>query len=168
MYYSAVTFAHAFINAGTTSDQFLRDNMDWLAKASNWTKFSATAQLGVIHRVFVHLFPLISCLIPQGNIANSMTLLSPYLPKEGGSVASSVYSEGGALYGLGLIHANHGGESLKYLKNQLYNQDEVVQHGACLGLGIAGMATDNEGMNKVFKVFGSRAHIYIHQICLKP
>ena len=51
VYHSAVTFAHAFMNAGTTSDQFLRDNMDWLARASNWSKFSATAQLGVIHKV---------------------------------------------------------------------------------------------------------------------
>ena len=51
MYHSAVSFANAFMNAGTTSDQFLRDSMDWMARASNWTKFTATAQLGVIHRV---------------------------------------------------------------------------------------------------------------------
>lgn len=136
VYFSAVTYAHAFINAGTTSDKFLRDNMDWMAKASNWSKFSATAQLGVIHR---------------GNIANSMKILSPYLPQQDGSVSSSVYSEGGALYGLGLIHANHGGEALPYLKEQLHKPDEVVQHGACLGLGIAGMATDDSSLFEAMK-----------------
>ena len=80
-----------------------------------------------------------------------MNLLSPYLPKEGGSVNSSVYSEGGSLYALGLIHANHGGDSLPFLKQQLRNQDEVVQHGACLGLGIAGMATDDEDLFESMK-----------------
>ena len=36
--------------SGTTVDQFLRENMDWLSRATNWAKFSATAGLGVIHR----------------------------------------------------------------------------------------------------------------------
>ena len=40
------------MNAGTTSDEFLRQNMEWLARASNWTKFSATAALGVIQKVW--------------------------------------------------------------------------------------------------------------------
>jgi hypothetical protein len=31
-------------------DLFLRQNMDWLARAVNWAKFSATASLGVIHK----------------------------------------------------------------------------------------------------------------------
>lgn len=33
-------------------------------------------------------------------------LMAPYLPRDGAS--SSPYSEGGALYALGLIHANNG------------------------------------------------------------
>lgn len=36
---------------GTTSDVFLRENLDWLKRASNWGKFLATASLGVIHYV---------------------------------------------------------------------------------------------------------------------
>jgi 26S proteasome regulatory subunit N2 len=52
-YHSAVTFANAFMNAGTTSDEFLRQNLDWLSRANNWTKFSATAALGVIHKVSI-------------------------------------------------------------------------------------------------------------------
>jgi 26S proteasome regulatory subunit N2 len=39
------------MHAGTTSDEFLRQNLEWLSRATNWTKFSATAALGVIHKV---------------------------------------------------------------------------------------------------------------------
>lgn len=65
------------------------------------------------------------------------------------------YQEGGALYALGLIHANKGGQGdqdiLKYLRDHLQaaaaNQNEtaseVIQHGACLGLGLAAMGTSN-------------------------
>lgn len=51
MYHSAVTFANAFMHAGTTIDEFLRQNLEWLSRATNWSKFSATAALGVIHKV---------------------------------------------------------------------------------------------------------------------
>lgn len=40
------------MQAGTTSDEFLRQNLDWLSRATNWSKFSATAALGVIHKVY--------------------------------------------------------------------------------------------------------------------
>jgi 26S proteasome regulatory subunit N2 len=140
IYHSAITFNNAFVNAGTCSDKFLRDNLDWLAKASNWSKFSATAGLGVIHR---------------GNLEYGMSLLRPYLPNAGGGgggPGASVYSEGGALYALGLVHANNaaaGGkarEALEFLRTSLKAEGgEVVQHGAALGLGVAAMATGNEG-----------------------
>lgn len=35
--------------------------------------------------------------------------MSAYLPKDSSGASSSVYTEGGGLYALGLIHANHGG-----------------------------------------------------------
>ncbi|KDN37461.1 putative RPN2-26S proteasome regulatory subunit [Tilletiaria anomala UBC 951] len=128
VYHSAMTFANAFTNAGTTSDRFLRDNLDWLAKASNWSKFTATAALGVINK---------------GNLKEGISILRPYLPQDGTS--SSVYSEGGSLFALGLIHANHGTEVMELLKKTLKNNAaEIVQHGAALGLGAAGMATGNE------------------------
>jgi 26S proteasome regulatory subunit N2 len=28
--------AHGYLNAGTTNDDFLRDDSDWMKKASNW------------------------------------------------------------------------------------------------------------------------------------
>ena len=80
---------------GTTQDTFLRENLEWLGKATNWAKFTAVASIGVVHKGHVH---------------ESMNLLQPYLPQGGRS--SSPYSESGALYALGLIHANKGDFSL--------------------------------------------------------
>jgi len=129
IFHTAVTFCNAFMNAGTTNDKFFRDNLEWLGKAVNWSKFTATAALGVIHR---------------GNLTQSRKLLEPYLPRQGGVASGSIFSQGGALYAYGLIHANHGGGALDYLLTMFNDTDEeVVQHGGALGLGIAGMATAN-------------------------
>ena len=47
----------------------------------------------------------------------------------------SPYTEGGALYALGLIHANHGDEILPFLlESSRSSNNEVIQHGASLGL----------------------------------
>jgi len=140
--HGATVVAHAYMNAGTTQDTFLRDNLDWLGKATNWAKFTAVASMGVVHKGHVH---------------ESMNLLQPYLP-QGGQQASS-YSASGALYALGLIHANKGGSgdstTISYLSDALRNSgtDEIVQHGACLGIGLAAMATGDgnlfESLNEV-------------------
>ncbi|POW20499.1 hypothetical protein PSHT_03395, partial [Puccinia striiformis] len=131
LYHNAVSFANAFANAGTTSDKFLRDNLDWLSKASNWSKFSATAGLGVIHR---------------GNLTQGMEILQPYLPSLQGGAGSSFYSEGGSLFALGLINANHGGGTvLEYITSVMKNtSSDIIEHGAALGLGVAGMSSGNE------------------------
>lgn len=136
IFHSSVTFANAFMNAGTTNDTFFRENLEWLGKAVNWSKFSATAALGVIHR---------------GNITQGQKLLEPYLPKD--SVSSgSHYEQGGSLYALGLIYANHGSNVLDLLLKQFQNaSEEVIQHGGALGLGVAGMATGSEEIFEAFK-----------------
>ncbi|KAK2623570.1 hypothetical protein QTJ16_007124 [Diplocarpon rosae] len=129
IFHTAVTFCNAFMNQGTTNDKFFRDNLEWLGKAVNWSKFAATAALGVIHR---------------GNLSQSRKLLEPYLPRST-SLGGSNFSQGGALYAYGLIYANHGAEALDYLKKQFTDAtEEVIQHGGALGLGIAGMATGSE------------------------
>ncbi|KAI6713907.1 hypothetical protein JHW43_003561 [Diplocarpon mali] len=129
IFHTAVTFCNAFMNQGTTNDKFFRDNLEWLGKAVNWSKFSATAALGVIHR---------------GNLSQSRKLLEPYLPRST-SLGGSNFSQGGALYAYGLIYANHGAEALDYLKKQFADAtEEVIQHGGALGLGIAGMATGSD------------------------
>lgn len=133
--HGATVFANAMMNASTTNDSFLRDNLDWLAKATNWSKFSATSGLGVIHK---------------GNIKNSKSVLSPYLPSSGSS--SSPYSEGGSLYALGLIHSNHSVGIREYIMEFLQNtQNDVIQHGACLGLGIAGIGSEDTGLFEEIK-----------------
>ncbi|ROT36560.1 26S proteasome regulatory subunit rpn2 [Sodiomyces alkalinus F11] len=130
IFHTAVTFCNAFMNQGTTNDKFFRDNLEWLGKAVNWSKFTATAALGVIHR---------------GNLTQSRKLLEPYLPQQSGLSNGSIFSQGGALYAYGLIHANHGADALDYLKSQFSAaEEEVIQHGGALGLGIAGMATGSE------------------------
>ena len=57
-------------------------------------------------------------------------------------MAGANYSEGGALYALGLINAGCGSDVTTYLRDALKAaQGEVVQHGAALGLGVAGMGS---------------------------
>ncbi|EJD04170.1 26S proteasome regulatory complex, non-ATPase subcomplex, Rpn2/Psmd1 subunit [Fomitiporia mediterranea MF3/22] len=136
VYHNALTFQNAFMHAGTTSDVFLRENLEWLGKATNWAKFSATVGLGVIHK---------------GHFEEGMNILGPYLPVEGGSqppgIQGAQYSEGGALYALGLVNAGCGiGRDVEsYLRDKLRAAtNEVVQHGAALGLGVAGMGGKNE------------------------
>lgn len=146
--HSALVFANALAHAGTAIDGFLRANLEWLRRATAWAKFSATACLGVIH---------------ARHSTAAVRLLSPYLPPAGGpappaggagptSASSSSYSEGGALYALGLIAATSGraaplGPNREsggaYLLAALRSAmgSPVVEHGACLGLGLATMAS---------------------------
>eukprot|EP01031_Cornospumella_fuschlensis_P029294 gene29294-35366_t len=146
--HSSLIVAHGFLYAGTTIDTFLRENLEWLGRAKNWGKFTTVGCIGGVHR---------------GQVGGSMTLLAPYLPQ--GGVSSSPYSEGGALYALGLIHANKGGggggssgggdsATITYLTQALQGAGggEVVQQGACLGVGLAGMATCSEELFEVLRV----------------
>lgn len=141
IFHSAVTFANAFIHAGTTDDSFFRKNLEWLGKATNWSKFSATAALGVIHK---------------GNLSQGRNILKPYLPGSSGAA----HTKGGSLFALGLIFAGHGRETIDYLKQFLdehgnsagNNDTDVMLHGASLGCGVAGMATNNEALYEALKV----------------
>ncbi|XP_063234338.1 26S proteasome non-ATPase regulatory subunit 1 [Bacillus rossius redtenbacheri] len=133
--HTATVIANAYMHSGTTSDQFLRDNLEWLARATNWAKLTATASLGVIHR---------------GHEQEALALMQSYLPREVGT--GSGYSEGGGLYALGLIHANHGAAITDYLLGQLKDaQNEMVRHGGCLGLGLAAMGTNRQDVYEQLK-----------------
>lgn len=128
--HGSMVLSNALMHAGTTVDSFLRENLDWLSRATNWAKFSATAGLGVIHR---------------GHITQGKALMAPYLPREGGGGPSSPYSEGGALYALGFIFSNHGEPIRGYLLEALRAaSSEPVQHGACLGLGLAALGSGRD------------------------
>ena len=124
--HTATVIANGLMHSGTTHDQFLRDNLDWLSRATNWAKLSATATLGVIHR---------------GHEKESRSLMQSYLPKDTAGTSSG-YAEGGGLYALGLIHANHGAEIIEYLLGQVKEaSSEQIKHGGCLGLGLAAMGS---------------------------
>lgn len=134
IYHQATTLATGFMHAKTANDKFFRDNLEWLGKAVNWSKFTATAALGVIH---------------QGNINHVDRLLSPYLPKAstGGPNQGSPYSQGGSLYAYGLICANHKGKAVDFIRAKFKDtSDEIVQHGGALGLGVAGMALGDQSL----------------------
>ncbi len=64
--HTATVIANGFMHSGTTHDSFLRDNLEWLSRATNWAKLSATASLGVIHR---------------GHETGSLALMQSYLPQ---------------------------------------------------------------------------------------
>ena len=122
----AIVTANGLMHSGTTHDQFLRDNLDWLSRTTNWSKLSAVASLGVIHR---------------GHEKESMRLMKHYLPKDCSGTKSG-FVEGGGLYALGLIHANHDGDITEYLLGQVKDAgSQQIKHGGCLGLGLTAMGT---------------------------
>lgn len=52
--------------------------------------------------------------------------MAPYLPQGGAGGGGSPYSEGGALYALGLIHANHGEGIKQFLRDSLRSTNVEV------------------------------------------
>ncbi|CAB9508065.1 ATPase regulatory subunit 1 [Seminavis robusta] len=146
--HNAAVMTHSYLYAGTTNDSFLRDYLDWMKKASNWAKFSATASLGVIH---------------ASHVTEAMHLLQPYLPAnpngdgdgDGGGTPvspSGGYAEGGSLYALGLIHGSQTGtstekreETIQFLRAHLRasHANEVISHGAALGVGLTALGSSN-------------------------
>ncbi|XP_042047599.1 26S proteasome non-ATPase regulatory subunit 1 homolog A-like isoform X1 [Salvia splendens] len=137
--HTAIVYANAIMHAGTSVVTFLSENMDWVAKATHWAKFSTTAGLGVIYR---------------GQLQQGRSLMAPYLPQDGGD-GGCPYSQSGALYALGLIHANHGKGVTPFLLETLRRtKTEVIQHGACLALGLVALGTtDEEVYEEVNDVF---------------
>jgi hypothetical protein len=79
------------MNAYTTNDSFLNDNITWVAQATNWNRFNAIASLGIIH---------------SGNKKEALKILNPYFT--GSAVpndqTSSPYTTAGAYFAYGLIH----------------------------------------------------------------
>ena len=65
--HNACVISNGLMHCGTTIDQFLRDNLEWLSRATNWAKFTATASLGVIHK---------------GHEKDSLKLMSTYYEKQ--------------------------------------------------------------------------------------
>eukprot|EP00758_Cryptobia_borreli_P015209 Tbor_TRINITY_DN6001_c5_g4::TRINITY_DN6001_c5_g4_i1::g.11306::m.11306/K03032/PSMD1, RPN2; 26S proteasome regulatory subunit N2 len=132
--HNATVIANAFMYSGTTIDGFLRDNLEWLGKSTNWAKFTTTASIGAIHK---------------GHSEEAMNILQPYLPTLN-NVGLLPFQESGSLYALGLIHSSssisHRGPAVEYLRDALrnYGSNEIMVHGASLGLGLAAMGLNDE------------------------
>ena len=121
------------MNAYTTNDTFLKDNLAWVGQATNWNRFNATASLGLIH---------------GGNKKDALTILNPYFSGAASAEQqNSPYTTAGAYFAYGLIHQNqYSQELVNYFLDGYRNsgQNEAVQHGVSLGLGLVGMATKNQ------------------------
>lgn len=134
--HNATVVANAFMYSGTTMDGFLRDNLKWLGAAQYWSKFTAVASTGAIHR---------------GHTEEAMRVLERYLPT-GSSVPNLPFQEAGALYALGLIHAPLGvtrdRATIQYLEENLQKFSANVQmvHGASLGIGLTAMGLQDESL----------------------
>eukprot|EP00494_Astrolonche_serrata_P001610 UN01616 len=123
----AVAAANAIMHCNTTVDQFLRDNLNWLSKFRNFDKFLSIAFMGMIHK---------------GHVKEGKNVLQAYLPPAEGPIAG-----GGALYALGIIHSNQCPPNIKsYLLDQLGSStsNEILQHGALLGNGLANIGTQDK------------------------
>ena len=128
-----VILTNSFSNSHTGNDEFIKKNMAFVTKATNWARFVATASLGVIN---------------MGNIKNSRTVMRDYLP--GGSNSRSIYCIGGAYYAIGLIHAGTNDQEIMAFFNEAIsrpgNNKEAIQHGIYLGMGLVAMATHDQDL----------------------
>lgn len=82
--HNATLLSNGIMHLGTTCDDFLRDNLEWISRATNWNKFNAVSSLGLIHK---------------GHETAAMKILEPYLPKA--EADQFGFKEGGSLYALG-------------------------------------------------------------------
>ena len=136
--HTATIWMNAVMNAYTTNDAFLRDNLSWAESATNWNRFMVISSLGMIH---------------QGNKSKADEILTPYFAG-GAGPNNSPYCTAGAYYAYGLIHANYfTPETNEFFMNGYKNagQVESVQHGVSLGLGLVAMATKNQDVYEQLK-----------------
>ncbi len=127
-----VILCNSLLNSHTGNDSFLKDNLDWVSKATNWARFITTSSIGVIH---------------MNNIEKGYDIIKQYLP--GGSLnQNSIYAQGGAFYGLGLIYFGTNDEKILKIFNDALNapgnKKETVQHGIYLGIGLVAFGTKNK------------------------
>ncbi|EAR85471.2 26S proteasome regulatory complex, subunit RPN2 (macronuclear) [Tetrahymena thermophila SB210] len=143
--HTALILCNSILNAGTGNDQFVKDNIDWAQKSQLWARFASLASLGMIH---------------SGKPEQAKQIFASHLPKgqAGGNTggAPNYYSNGGALYGIGIMHSGtRDPETIRYLtdiiKDPQQNKQEPILHGACLGLGLAGLASEDETLFEVLK-----------------
>merc|ERR1719376_238773 len=168
--HQGLMLCHGIITAGTTSDVFLRHNVDWYKRAACWAKFTGASTLGLTHRGHTENSK-------SSGLPRSLTILKNYIPpapslnngddSTGNTSTGGSYSEGGGLYAVGLIHACAPSDVIKkiflhHLANAPASTDgaqsgpdelgsskaDPVHHGAALSLGLVYAANkDDEVIN---------------------
>jgi len=139
--HGAAILGLSMLQAYTQDDAFLKvkENLEWAAKCTHWNKFSSIASLGLIFKN-----------------THKKDHLAKFLPESNAGDGVNHYSNGGALYGLGLIYTGTNDATIvDYIidktTNPTLNQNEVVMHGACLGLGLTAFASSNENVAERLK-----------------
>lgn len=123
----------SMLQSYTQDDAFLKvkENFEWASKCTHWNKFSSIASLGLIFKN-----------------THDKTYLSKFLPESNAGDGVNHYTNGGALYGLGLLYTGTNNTTIvdyiiEKTTNPTLNQNEVIMHGACLGLGLTAFASGN-------------------------
>ncbi|KFD72386.1 hypothetical protein M514_05379 [Trichuris suis] len=135
--YTSSVIAFGLMSYGTGLDNVLRMDAKWMSTAKYWSSFVTVASLGLTF---------------HGHDEKAMQKINEYLPRE--TLKNNIeYLQGGAYYALGLAFAHRGLLNImNYLIIQLGKYDSpVLQHGACLGLGLAGMCTHDLGIYGILK-----------------
>jgi 26S proteasome regulatory subunit N2 len=86
--HSSSIMSLSMLQAFTQDDSFLqiKENLEWAAKCTHWNKFTSIASIGLIYK---------------NN--KDKKVLQKFLPESNQGDAVNQYSNGGALYGLGLL-----------------------------------------------------------------
>jgi 26S proteasome regulatory subunit N2 len=125
----------SFLQAFTEDDSFLekKENLEWAAKASHWSKFATIASLALIFK---------------NNKEKAEAVFKKYLPESNTDVVNH-YPNGGAIFGLGLTFAGTMNQKIidkifTISKSPLQpNQEEAILHACCLSLGLVGFASND-------------------------
>lgn len=138
IYHNGILNCYSILHAGTADDTYINDaaNKQWISKNSHWAKFLSVACLGTIHK----------------NNPKIEEVISKFYP---GAAQTDDYLGGGALYALGLSQlSKNTSEKIEFLLNFVRNsQKEPIVHGACLGVGLLGMSSNNLELVEALKVF---------------
>ena len=132
--HTSVTIAYSYMYAGTADDNFFRQNTNWFIQSRNWAQFTTAAAIGAIH---------------IGHLKDAINVLGSYLDDRAPS-----HVIGGASYALGLIYVNYNWnpsiiEMIIGKINSPKKNSDVIQHGACLALGLISMGSRSETHFKI-------------------
>lgn len=110
------------------------ENLEWVAKATHWSKFATIASLALIYK---------------NNKEKAEAVFKKYLPESNTDVVNH-YPNGGAIYGLGLVFTGTMNKRIidkivGISKSPLQqNQEEPILHACSLALGLVGFASNDE------------------------